>query len=136
MNTRLLRKVAKHIAEEPRRFQMGTWYQSASMQDQVVEYSTKSSANTHDFPQCGTAACIGGWACILSGVTRKSVLDDAEAKAKKLLNLDSDSAFSLFSVRAWPSRFRDRYLSAKNPAARVRVAVARIEHFIKTKGAE
>lgn len=135
MNTRLLRKVAKHIAEEPKRFQMGNWYQSNEVRTVVNEFATTAPA-THPFPKCGTAACIGGWACILSGITDRDVLEDAGQAAAHFLAINDEKADRLFAVRSWPNAFRKKYRSAKKVTTRVRIAVARIEHFIKTKGAE
>lgn len=130
MNVELLRNVARHIEATPLRLDM----------DVVI--ARKDAANfgikrISDFPPCGTVCCIGGWAIVLSGE------DDSDLRAaKRLLDLDgkfdrdSSEVSRLFHVQFWPESFRSDYEAAKTPAAKARIAVARIEHFIATKGAE
>jgi hypothetical protein len=127
MNVRLLRRVAKHIAAEPRRFQMGDWIIKKSEEgERFREFSHKGGATLHNFAPCGTAACIGGWTQIIS--KRKN--------STAALAIDEYQSLRLFNVSEWPEQFETPYLLAKTPAKRVRIAVARIEHFIKTKGQE
>lgn len=131
MNTKLLRKVAKHIAEEPRRLEM--------------EYMTTplSKITPKDRPPCGTVACIAGWALILTKEARYANTnfpvdesgDEVCADAAENLLGISDGQ-KLFYVNDWPNPFRDLYVAAKTPRGRASAAAARIEHFIKTKGAE
>ena len=131
MNVRLLRKIQEHILAEPKRYEQESWATS-----------------------CGTAACIGGWACILTGSRPKSVANetfDVFGKARRVLGLEYEAAERLFSVPCeyvvrnaaifkaryiWPLKYQKRYLAAKTAKGRVRVAIDRINHFIKTKGAE
>ena len=54
MNTRLLRKVQKHILEEPRRLNM-----DIILDDRVSARDPKN-------PPCGTVGCIAGWAIVLA----------------------------------------------------------------------
>lgn len=127
MNVKLLRKVAKHIAEEPNRFQMGDWIiKKGDEGERFREYSHNGKSTSHNFAPCGTAACIGGWTQIIS--KRKN--------SKAALAINGEQAIRLFNVSVWPEQFETPYLLAKTPAKRVRIAVARIEHFIKTKGQE
>lgn len=77
MNIELLNKIIEHIEEEPRRFNMETWYTDAS---DIV----KGTADIYDIsegemlfgededgyenvPPCGAVGCLAGTACILSG---------------------------------------------------------------------
>jgi len=115
MNVRLLRKVQKHIAKEYRR------------------WSWSFVRPTNESP-CGTQACIGGWTCILGqklsipliAKEDKSVLRKINRSiARKLLGLTPKEAQRLFFL--WPGQFNPYDQSD---------AVARIDHFIKTKGAE
>lgn len=89
MNVKLLRRIIKAIKKEPGQFDMRSWF-----------------TRQRGIPNCGTAACIGGWAVALT-------------------------------KRANPEKAR---LASKNSRERtkeaVTKAVARINHFIKTKGAE
>lgn len=94
-------------------------------------------------PPCGTVACIAGWAAVLSqqqgGETIREVasrLWNAADTGGDALEIDYDGQNRLFYTCDWPSKFREQYDAAKTPTARARVTVARIEHFIKTKGAE
>ena len=125
MNVRLLRKVAKHILAEPKRLDMET------IADKVE--------GGRDSPPCGTVGCIAGWACMLTG---SSVNHADWEKGKRLIDLDSDQAYRLFdyplgwSSDGWPAKFSKPYVAAKAARQRARIAVARIEHFIKTKGKE
>lgn len=129
INITLLRKVKKHILEEPRRLDMN-----------VVLNGDQSGP---DAPPCGTIGCIGGWTNFLSGKPEDS-LSDAAIR----LGLDSDEQGRLFEEPAytvsqpteeragWPEKFMRRYLKAKTPQTRAKVTAERIDHFIKTKGAE
>ena len=144
MNTKLLRRVAKHISEEPKRLAMGLWIQrkddSYSGDGLVYEHyhqdgQFSNRATKHRFAQCGTAGCIAGWAVLLKhGVTKAGKICDVPVEAAKIL--DIEDCGRLFYVDDWPEEFSLPYLSAHTPAKRARIAVARIEHFIKTKGAE
>ena len=126
MNVRLLRRVAKHIAEEPRRLDM-------------YKIAAKTSTGQTDTPPCGTVGCIAGWACLLSG---SSVHGSSWSKGMKLLGLTNEQAFRLFdypigcSGDGWPARFGQRFINAKTSRGEASAAIARIWHFIKTKGAE
>jgi hypothetical protein len=146
MNVKLLRKVAKYILEEPRRLAMGSWVRDAN---------PKYKAH----PACGTQACIAGTACILSGKAKlkthkegfkyfslpqsaphigQKELGLTHKEACRLFLLDSDwgdSGFEGFEGH-WPHKFIQQYEGAKTNRKKARIAVARIEHFIKTCGKE
>lgn len=129
INVRLLRKIQKHILEEPRRYDQNLWR---------IEVDP---ATNPERPPCGTMACIGGWATALSGKERDSYL--GWDVAMRLLGLTREQADRLFDtvekgtdLNKWPKKFVTAYLKAKTPRDRARVAVRRIDHFIKTKGAE
>ena len=120
MNVRLLRRIQKQILKEPRQFYMDTWFKEAAW---------KGKKN----PNCGTAACIGGWAIALSlSITPReaSGFTAPEKRAMEALKLTSRQADLLFQPNWWPRKFRRR--ASTNPQQ----AIARIEHFIRTKGNE
>lgn len=129
MNTRLLRRVAKHIAEEPRRLNMSFLYRPAS------EFGNDLR------PPCGTVGCIAGWALIIGlkatkfdglfPVVNGETVDVTDAK--RLLKVNNDN---LFFLHYWPDQFQRAYRAARTPAGRANATVARINWFIKTKGAE
>lgn len=118
MNTKLLRKIKKHILEEPKRLRMWGW----------VSKSRRSP--------CGTAACIGGWAVILSGkYSQEMNSDDIRKKAQRLLGFRGMKAARLFGPDFWPDQFHAG-ISGNGKKRTAEVAAKRIEHFIKTDGAE
>lgn len=128
MNVKLLRKVAKHILQEPKRLVM--W--------KVLVTQSKDNPTVDDrpFARCGTAACIAGWTCVLAKTnlekkTPQNLLDEAE----RLLGLTVLEAELLFQPTAWPNKFHAGQVD-DGKAKTAKVAAARIEHFIKTKGKE
>lgn len=129
-NVRLLRRIQKHILEEPRRFFMlgfiakgepggkfkahpnVPWFRPADLADSV--------------PPCGTAACIAGWTNLFTGHR-----PDAWHPARKEIGISNAQAKTLFNSGFWPEPFRGRYSSASTPAKRAKIAAARIEHLIQ-----
>lgn len=146
LNVRLLRRIQKFITKEPRRF---------FMHDFVVQVKNSSQWNTYceiihdlssDMPPCGTAACIAGTANILTGARIARTIRSDE-RAAKALGVDSfyewrdkhatpyrPPAHPLFLVDGWPQPFRSQYEEATTPIQRAKVACARIDLFIATKG--
>lgn len=128
MNVKLLRKVAKHILAEPKRFVMWTWMREKGAG--AYDFTSDASDNRPvPFAKCGTAACIAGWTCILSG---DSSPRDFETRAADLLNINDTKAKRLFLLDMWPVKFRAPYRKAVSQRAFVKIAANRIEHFIKT----
>ena len=135
MNVRLLRRIAKVIQKKPREFNMGSWHE-----DMLTNEDADALC---DLPKgkriaCTTTHCIAGWAQALS--TKRDCTVSAEVDAERLLELSHDQAMRLFFVtgffvtdECWPRKFRGRR-NAWTPTPRQ--AAARIEHFIKTNGAE
>jgi hypothetical protein len=96
---------------------------------------------------CGTTCCIAGWADYLFNGKKAH---EARAKAElsnymvsweyvaaKALGLDYCQAHTLtYPGSGWPVPFCTAYTRAKTPKQRAKVAARRIEHFIKTGGAE
>lgn len=123
MNTELLRKVQKHILEEPKRVHMSRFVFD---QDEMDEYRLKP-------PACGTVACIGGWAAILGG--KKESAGDSVSGA--LLDINFGEGERLFYRSAWPTKFSERLDRAKpQTEAYAQVVSDRIDHFIETGGQE
>lgn len=147
INIRLLRQVAKQISEEPRRLDMNV----------LTDLRAPEDAGN---PPCGTVGCIAGWSCVLSGSRPKPLLAPTlfwgkgrrllgltEVQGERLFNVPADAIYEqervLYGVtdkrephRYWPIKFAKRYAKAKTPRGRMLATVARIEHFIATKGAE
>lgn len=151
MNVKLLRKVQKHILEEPRRIDMGLW---GAAQSPVL------GDDPRYVPACGTAGCIAGWAIILSQppAARAKLLKhgrEIESKAmereeriektlgrnpartaKALLKITPTMCDILFHEGRWPMPFAPDWLAAETPRQTAKRVAARIDHFIQTKGKE
>lgn len=135
MNVKLLRKVKKHILEEPKRLMMQGWRRKKSHDRPTVLAVDKDGLDENrPFARCGTAACIGGWACIIAKKEPEHYGDHFRV-ARKLLELTSLQASRLFAPSLWPGDFMAGTTDdGKKKTAQI--AAARIEHFIKTKGRE
>lgn len=125
INVDLLRRVKEKILAEPDQFVMHSFF---------YIYNEAGVAA----PNCGTAACIGGWAISLSTSRKPSEcaserylsLEDSGTRAAKLLGLDGDEADRLFRTRSWPWPFWSMFENAKTMKEKAQVAANRIDHFI------
>jgi hypothetical protein len=118
MNVALLKKIKSRILREPQKFRMDRW-------------------------SCGTAHCIGGWACVLAkdppvpslnyGWTRSGWM--VQSRAAEVLDIQGCS-HDLFDICYWPDPFRGAYHRARTRKQRAVVAAQRIDHFIATSGRE
>ncbi len=126
-----LRKIAKHILEQPRRMDMGNWYCTGD--------SAKDEYGSHT-PKCGTVGCIAGWAVQLYG--DKALLEEAAApysegvnfsdEAQRLLGLTARQAGELFLPGYWPEEFREQLDDYSQGTKRYAKVVAdRIEDFAR-----
>lgn len=131
INTKLLNKIIRHILEKPKRFNMNV-------------LAKKSKLTT-----CGTAACIAGWAVLLTKAEKydkksfHSLINSGYISfwyaGAVALGLDAVAARQLFEVYNWPTRYRAPFQQAEHLGHHrkaVEIAVRRIRHFIKTKGME
>ena len=124
MNVRLLRKIAKVIQEKPREFSIVTWHRNKSVGfDKAILYEVPEEKRV----SCRTTHCIAGWAQVLS--PDHNCHEAAPDDAQRLLGITDYEASRLFYGYNWPKGFGGLRANAKQ-------AAARIEHFIKTKGAE
>jgi hypothetical protein len=124
INVKLLRKIQRHILEEPKRLDMECFI------DRKADYVT-----VHEFPKCGTVGCIAAWAVTCS-TKEKVPYSKIADRARKLLGITYLQADRLFYASRWPERFKR--IDNTNPQTRLHAVITakRIEHFIKTKGAE
>jgi len=129
MNVKLLRKVAEYILAEPKRFFMPDFVRWKESRLDRLRNKHDGKIIDRPFPRCGTAACIGGWVCILSD---KKETADSEVAAE-LLQINKDQAERLFFNA--PSKFWDIW-SGDGTKKTAKLAAARIEHFIRTDGKE
>lgn len=136
---RLLQRVKRAILAEPKQFQMNAWFK--------IEPTT--------IPNCGTAACIGGWLITLASKkkrnplqaikqnrftleTNRVFLKSAERISRKLsamLNLPLESQrLKLTNFNYWPKQFCN--ICEEGTLEYAKQAARRIDHFIKTDGQE
>ena len=103
MNIEPLRKVQAHILAHPEKLDMDHWI-------------------------CGSAACIAGWTCLLSGCEPgyKSI----PGLASRLLGLRPGESFMLFHVDNWPHEIRRKYVLAETPKEAAQAASEAIDAFI------
>lgn len=137
VNVRKLRKLQKWILAEPRRFHMAYW--AVGINHRLAQRQK---------PPCGTVACLAGNACLMEGWKFKPdsegkndlYLDKPNAdipdEASRILGLNTAEQMVLFHVDNWPATFYQEYNNAASPAEAAEITAKRIDHFIKTKGAE
>lgn len=133
----LLRAIQKKITTFPESYDQLTWVEP------------------NDAAPCGTACCIAGWACLLSGeyITTtghhsiRSVEDTwivpVGVAAATLLGLDSDEAETLFTdepQEMWPIGFANRWANnlddnddVGDSAEAAQIASDYIDRIIETK---
>jgi hypothetical protein len=131
---RLLRKVAAHILEEPERYNQNATIERGEPGSLCYPWDRGGG----HYPACGTIACIGGWLTILTSKREVEgmasfrrlswALGVPEAQAERLFAYVGDTECD----EGWPIKFAQAYNNAKTARQRARVAVRRIEHFIKT----
>lgn len=136
LNKPLFRKIKEHIRKQPKRLCMGWWIQVRGVHEPMVhDYSTWAFARLrrYNFPECETAACIGGWAVLLSGEYTPEQAREIEigSTAKRLLGLSAQQERRLFSVTGWPNKFRTAYEKAKSHKAKGAAAIGRINYLLR-----
>lgn len=135
LNVKLLRRIKRHILAEPKRFLMTcTVLKARSQAEWKHELDMKSADDASKVrPPCGTAACIAGWAGLFTNCRYQgySLLNHA-ARVLGVEQTPSWAGHTLFSSCAWPHPFASRYIQAKSPARRAKIAAERIEHLITT----
>jgi hypothetical protein len=88
MNIELAKKVYEHITTRRELFKMNTWI-----------YIDPTADNPFDYKQsdCGTTACIAGWAAILSGYSPEDCeCEEVASIAERELELTPKQSSSLF----------------------------------------
>ncbi len=109
---KLFDRIEAAILEEPKRIHMAEWV-----------FDTKYLKASR-IPECGTVACIAGWACAIGmRLNSKRLLEhrcrgDIPFDAGNLLKLESAyERNSLFLVSAWPDKWATR-LSRHRPGTK------------------
>lgn len=126
LNFKLFRAVIKKLEAAPMAYD----------QESVVEKDKEAP--------CGTAACIGGWAYLLSGkkVTKKVTMLNVLNEASELLGLNADAldwedgdACRVFAVdpdETWPEPFASDWQSAEGREEQAAVAVRYLRNILAT----
>lgn len=132
LNVRLVRKIIRHILAEPLRYWQ-EWTIDTGTPGELIRSSGQR------FAKCGTVACIGGWAYILSTTRPRlkwsSTLLDKGGKALGLSDYHQSILFSGIPSYDWPQPYARQYDAATTPRARARVACRLLEKVIDTKAA-
>lgn len=125
LNTELLRKVRDQIEREPRQFLMSLFFTNREQED--LEGA---------IPNCGTAACIGGWTvCLAKGLNPQQQLAKSYCVGKEaagILGLAYHDP-ELFYVDMWPDPFRSDYAQATTQEARAAAAVRLLDEILDGK---
>lgn len=130
VNIELLQRVKAKILEEPLQF---------AMEDFFTQEIFGFDAPREEIPNCGTAACIAGWAFALDVGKKPESLRArgySTREARIRLDLTQTQAGRLFLLIRWPNVYSSRYITAKTPQEQAQIAAERIEHFIETEGRE
>lgn len=147
LTVRRLRKICQFILAEPQLYCQGS-----------TEKPSVGKAG-----KCGTPGCLLGWAEVLFPAVKipapKRPLNYTEpgwcdfsdhvsnayysSKKSRLfrsamakLRLTPEQAYRLWEPNAWPQTFRYRWMATFSKTEEASVANERVEHFIKTDGAE
>lgn len=147
MNVKLLRKVAARIKKHAARFNLRVWADPVSRRNPID--------GMLKMPVCKTQACLAGETVLAAGAGfipkrggislrknyRHRSIPDLAGELLGLTNIYQQNVLFKFkewsmNQGGWPMEFQRLYEQAKTPKQRAEVAIARIEHFIKTKGKE
>ena len=135
---KLLTKIKEAILKSPKLIDMYNWYELRSPKN--IEESKQE-----DFPACGMAACIGGWAILMTDPAEYARLKKyadkwgytdggSEKESAEALKIDDEQAERLFYVGNWPRPMNTRYFTAKTPQDRAQATADRIDRFIESGG--
>lgn len=117
MNATLLLKVKEQILAEPNKFFMSSWVHSLPLIENRVMHEG-----------CGTAACIGGWACLLSNTeVHYGKYDEAASAA---LGIERQTCGTLFATSKWPEDLQMRWNAAKTAREQAEIAAERIDRYV------
>ncbi len=139
LNIALLEKVKAKILEEPDQFVMSTYFSDNRFFADSPEV----------IPNCGTAACIAGWALAIDAEENPK---EANTRIQKLMFSSPSVDYGTLAIRllglpnremfvvdAWPLNYRYDWYNAvndKNKKKQVEIAVKVIDYYIKLYGDE
>jgi hypothetical protein len=128
INVRLLKEVRACILEEPKRLVMGWWCRKGTVGEILRQRDYGRSVIV---PSCGTVACIGGWAVLLSG--KLDIQWPSFDTVCRVLGLTLEQGMLLLTVSGW-GVFGEAFVKAKTPTKRAKIAVQVIDLFLETGG--
>ena len=124
------------LREEGRGFAMSAWCHRNLPVGEEMFYDDTA----REVPVCGTVACIGGSAQLLSSINGRPVAN----WERTIMGLTDEQADGLFYRReqgnqkrwgvGWPDKFAIRYKKAATPLGKAKVAVALLKEVVKTNG--
>lgn len=148
---KVIRDVQRYWREENNRLDMGDWgtFLANRKPGQVI---SDDSDNSMVVPACRTTACLAGTVVLLTKEGRKFLRENGyfnKVKNRKKTHrgvvnfpngvvglaaniLEANDTSSLFYVDGWPEPYQSEYSDATNAKQRVRAAIRRTEHFIRT----
>lgn len=129
VNVKLLRRIKKHILEEPKRFDM-----------QFIRHPLIGIQKAK-IPACGTVCCIAGWAIKLTypASTPNGMFWENAIKEPVGLRLAENlicgrDVDRLFFTNQWPEALEIPYSRAKTPLQKAKAGAAAIDSYIKANG--
>src|SRR5882724_5078496 len=122
MNKELLLRIKEHILAEPRRLLM----EDVVFRGIPGEFICDGGLHFR-LADCGTAACIAGWACLLEEFPASLW------RAREILGLSLYDEPALFFVSGWPTDLYTRWVKAETPQERATVAAERIDRFVEKR---
>ena len=142
MNTKLLRKIQKHILEEPKRLFMDSFVDRMERYENSNEFLRATNRDfLSEIPPCGTTGCIAGWAVLFElpeeqdDDIRRWNLTFFQDTGARLLDISDKQAEMLFYTQNWPDGLGQKHDEAKSGSMRrAKITSKRIDLFIKSKG--
>lgn len=108
MNTDLLTKVRDHIHANTETFDMRYWFSDG---DGFIDPDQVLRAYREGYtPNCGYAACFGGWAVLLADpqhTALRATWDGIDDIVLDLCDLTDETHRGIFYVEDWPQQARD-----------------------------
>lgn len=112
LNLPLFAKIKEKILAEPDRFNMGLWFGVIDARGELDFLTAGAGTVGEAFQECGTVACIAGWAVVLGDPSR-SLHCAVALRARAALGLTYDEGTALFTTARWPQELQDAYFKAE-----------------------
>ena len=96
-NKVLAKKIRDHILAEPLRLNMADYLNKKGEEEETLWGYEWDTGREYKYPKCGTAACIAGWAYLLSGAKKLRLGQNIHTRARRLLGLTEKESHTLFT---------------------------------------